>query len=83
MTTSLTCTFDQTMRTLTVRNAFSAVVPAGTQLSFLIKDVRNPVSATPVNNIEVYTVDHTTKDGVIDWASGSLTVTTPGRIVSS
>ena len=83
MTTSLTCTFDSTTRTLTVRNAFSASVPAGTQLSFMIKDVRNPVSAIPVTNIEVFTVDDSTKEGVIDWASGTLTVTTPARIVTS
>jgi len=42
------------------------LVPQGTLLSFTIKDVRNPVSAIPVNNIEVFTVDDTAKEGTID-----------------
>ena len=83
MKSSLTCTFDQTTQTLTVSNAFSTVVQPSTQLSFLIKNVRNPISAIPVGNIEVFTVDDTTKEGLIDWAKGTLTVTTPARIVTS
>jgi hypothetical protein len=80
---SLICTFDQASQTLTVSNAFSTVVQPGTQLSFSIKSVRNPISAIPVGNIEVFTVDDTIKEGLIDWAKGSLTVTTPARIVTS
>ena len=82
MRTSLTCTFEAT-QTLTVSNAFSTVVQPGTQLSILIKNVRNPISAIPVGNIEVFTVDDTTKEGLIDWGKGSLTATTPARIVTS
>ena len=41
------------------------------------------MSAIPVTNIEVSTVDDTIKDGTIDWSYATLTATTPGRIVSS
>ena len=83
MRTSLSCSFDTATQTLTVSNAFSAPVTSGTQLSFTIRDVRNPVSAIPVTNIEVFTVDDTIKEGTIDWGQGTLTATTPARIVTS
>ena len=36
-----------------------------------------------MSNIEVFTVDDSAKEGLIDWSKGTLTVTTPGRIVTS
>ena len=58
-------------------------MPAGTEFSFIIKNVRNPVSTSPVTNIQVYTTDDTIKRGTIDWAQGSLSVSTFGKIVTS
>lgn len=58
-------------------------MPSGTEISFIIKNVRNPVSTQPVTDIQVYTIDDTTKNGVIDWAQGTLSVSVYGKITTS
>ena len=71
---SFTCTFDAVNQILTLSNCFTTFVPAGTEISFIIKNMRNPVSTQPVTDIQVFTIDDTTKRGVIDWAQGTLSV---------
>jgi hypothetical protein len=71
---SFTCTFDTVNQILTLSNCFTTFVPAGTEISFIIKNVRNPVSTQPVTDIQVFTIDDTAKRGVIDWAQGTLSV---------
>lgn len=83
MKSSITCTFDSSTQTLTVSNLFSSAVTSGTEISFTIKQVRNPVSTTPVSNIQIQTIDDTSKEGVIDGADGTLSVTNPGKITTS
>lgn len=80
---SLPCTFDSSTQTLTLSNIFSQQVAPGSDISFIIRGVKNPVSTKPVTNIEVYTVDSSTKQGTIDWAAGTLTASTAGRIVTT
>ena len=41
------------------------------------------MSTQPVTDIQVYTIDDTTKNGVIDWAKGTLSVSIYGKITTS
>ena len=83
MKSSISCTFDTVNQILTLSNCFTSFVPSGTEISFIIKNVRNPVSTQPVSDIQVYTVDDTTKQGTIDWAQGTLSVSVYGKITTS
>ena len=41
------------------------------------------MSTQPVTDIQVYTIDDSTKNGVIDWAKGTLSVSIYGKITTS
>lgn len=66
------CAFDSGTNTVTLSNVFTSVVAGDTELVFLIKQVKNPVSTQGVTDIQVYTVDDTAKQGIIDWSYGFL-----------
>eukprot|EP00347_Sterkiella_histriomuscorum_P022324 403330882 len=79
-----TCNFDTSTQTLTLSNGFfGQSIPAGTSMSFKIKNFRNPIITQQISGFVVSTGDSSSLNGLIDQAALTLQMSTVGQIGAS